>query len=118
MKTAEVADRKLKDSKAGAGLRVLIIDDDAFHAEGLAQALGDVGYHCDTANSGREGADRIETDDFDVILTDLRMPDLDGMAILRKARAKDPPPEVVVITGHSKIESAVAAMQQGAASYL
>src|SRR5207245_8208393 len=57
-------------------------------------------------------------EDFDVILTDLRMEDMDGLAILRKARKELPNAEVVVITGHGDVKSAVEAIKQGAANYL
>src|SRR5262245_1607891 len=99
-------------------LRLLIIDDDAAHAEVVAESLERVGYQCVIATSGTEGAGRIEAEDFDLILTDLRMPDMDGMAILRKARQEQPEAKVVVITGYAEVETAVKAMHEGAADYL
>jgi two-component system response regulator HydG len=99
-------------------LRLLIIDDDRDHAEVVAEALERVGYQCEIASSGNAGASKIESEDFDLILTDLRMPDRDGMSILRLARQEQPEAEVVVITGHGDIKSAVQAIQQGAADYL
>src|SRR5262249_4387302 len=59
-----------------------------------------------------------EAEDFDLILTDLRMPDMDGMAILRKAKQEQPESKVVVITGYAEVETAVKAMHEGAADYL
>ena len=102
----------------GEGLKVLVVDDERVHAETVAETLERIGYECTIANGGKEGARRIETEDFDVILTDLRMGDVDGMAILRKARQEQPEAEVVVITGHSDVKTAVEAMQQGASNYL
>ena len=67
-------------------LRVLIIDDERPHAEAVAESLARVGYECVIATSGKTGADKIEKEDFDVILTDLRMEDLDGLTLLRKAK--------------------------------
>jgi two-component system response regulator HydG len=99
-------------------IRVLVIDDEAFHAETVAESLERVGYDCTLATSGAEGADKIANEDFDVILTDLRMADLDGLAILRKARQEQPDTAVVVITGHGDIKTAVEAMKQGAANFL
>jgi two-component system response regulator HydG len=99
-------------------LRLLIIDDDQDHAEAVAESLERVGYHCDIATSGSAGARKIESDEFDLILTDLRMPDKDGLAILRKARQEQPEAEVVVITGHGDVKTAVEAMREGAANYL
>src|SRR5262249_20986118 len=103
---------------AGEGLRVLVIDDEVFHAETGAGSLERVGVECVIATSGRAGAERLEEGDFDVVLTDLRMNDLDGLAILRKARQVTPEAEVVVITGHGDVKTAVEAIKQGAANYL
>src|SRR5579884_4305153 len=109
--------------KAGAGaadepLRVLVIDDERFHAEAVAESLERVGYSCVIATSGSAGARKIEHEDWDVILTDLKMADLDGMAIVRKAREEMPETEVVVITGHGDVKTAVEAIKLGAANYL
>src|SRR5438552_690236 len=70
----------------GDALRVLIVDDEKNHAEAVAESLERVGYECVVATSGSAGAKKIEHDEFDVILTDLRMGDMDGLAILRKAK--------------------------------
>jgi two-component system response regulator HydG len=102
----------------GERLRVLIIDDEEFHAEAVAESLQRVGYDCVIATSGLAGAKKIENEDFDVVLTDLRMPDMDGLAILRKAKEEVPDAEVVVITGHGDVKTAVEAIKQGAANYL
>ena len=99
-------------------LRVLVIDDERFHAEAVAESLERVGYACVVATSGTAGARKIEHEDFDVILTDLRMSDMDGLAILRKAKQAQPDAEVVVITGHGDVKTAVEAIKQGAANYL
>ncbi len=99
-------------------MRVLVIDDEALHAETVAEALERVGYACVVATSGREGFKKIESESWDVILTDLKMADLDGMAIVRKAREEMPETEVVVITGHGDVKTAVEAIKLGAANYL
>jgi two-component system response regulator HydG len=104
--------------RAGEGLKVLVIDDDRAHAETVAESLERVGYECVVATSGAAGARRIEQDDFDVILTDLRMAEPDGLAILRKARAEMPEAEVVMITGHGDVKTAVEAIKRGASNYL
>src|SRR5579875_2896079 len=104
--------------KAGEGLKVLVIDDEPFHAETVAESLERVGYECVLATSGSAGARRIEQDEFDVIVTDLKMADLDGLAILRKAREEMPEAEVIMITGHGDVKTAVEAIKQGAANYL
>jgi two-component system response regulator HydG len=103
---------------AGEPLRVLVIDDERNHAEAVAESLERVGYSCTVVTSGSAGARKIEHEDFDVVLTDLRMSDMDGLAILRKARHDLPDAEVVVITGHGDVKTAVEAIKQGAANYL
>ncbi|MCI0682121.1 MAG: sigma-54 dependent transcriptional regulator [Gemmataceae bacterium] len=104
--------------KPGAGLKLLIIDDEASHAEAVAESLERVGYECLIATSSAEGARRIERDEPNVILTDLKMDGLDGLAILRKAKQELDEVEVVVITGHGDVQTAVEAMKAGAANYL
>jgi two-component system response regulator HydG len=99
-------------------LRVLVIDDEKLHAEAVGESLERVGFDCDVVTSGGEGAKRIENDEYDVVLTDLRMSGVDGLAILRKARQHLPEAEVVVITGHGDVKTAVEAIKEGAANYL
>jgi two-component system, NtrC family, response regulator HydG len=108
----------LRGSDNHEPLRVLIIDDYAPHAEAVAETLQLAGYECSIATSGSEGARKIEHGEFDVILTDLRMEDTDGLAIVRKARQELPDAEVMVITGHGDVKTAVEAIKQGASNYL
>ena len=104
--------------KPGAGLKLLIIDDEPSHAEAVAESLERVGYECVIATSSADGARRIERDEPNVILTDLKMDGLDGLGILRKAKSELDDVEVVVITGHGDVQTAVEAMKAGAANYL
>ena len=97
---------------------MLIVDDESFHAETVAESLERVDYECVVATSGKSGARKIEEDEYDVILTDLKMADVDGLEILRKARQEQPETAVVVITGHGDVKTAVEAMKQGATNFL
>jgi two-component system response regulator HydG len=99
-------------------LKVLIIDDDANHAEVVAESLERVGFECLVATTSAEGARRLDRDEPDVVLTDLRMDGMDGLAILRKAKQDLPDSEVIVVTGHGDVQTAVEAMRNGAANYL
>jgi two-component system response regulator HydG len=99
-------------------LRVLIIDDEALYAEAAAETLERAGYDCVVATSGAAGARKIDHEDFDLILTDLKMKDMDGLAIVRKAKEKLPEAAVVVITGYGDVKTAVEAVREGAANYL
>src|SRR6516164_11822589 len=105
----EKASTSHRETKGADSIRVLIIDDEPRHAEAVAESLERVGYECVVAASGSVGARKIEEEEFDVILTDLRMEDMDGLAILRKARQDLPDAEVVVITGHGDVKTAVEA---------
>jgi two-component system response regulator HydG len=104
--------------KSSDRVRVLIVDDEQAHAEAVAESLERAGFGCSIATSGKQGVSRIETEDFDVIVTDLVMADTDGLGILRKAKEELPDAEVVVISGQGTIKQAVAAMQQGAYTYV
>lgn len=97
---------------------VLIIDNDQSHAETVAETLERTGVKCRVATSGAEGAKLVEEKDFDTIITDLVMNDVDGLEILARAKKAQPETEVILLTGHGTVPSAVEAMQKGAFNYL
>ena len=99
-------------------IRVLVVDDDEPHAEAVAESLERVGYECVVATSGREGLRLIEEQIFDIVLTDLIMDGVGGLEVLAKAKRELPDAEVVILTGHSTVKTAVTAMQAGATTYL
>jgi len=99
-------------------VRVLVVDNDIVHARTVGEGLGRLGYQCVVAGSGSEGAKKIDQDSFDVVVTDLMMNDIGGLQILALAKKSSPETEVIVVTGHGTVPSAVAAMQQGAYTYL
>ncbi len=98
--------------------RVLIVDDEPDMVENCVRILGRAGYECLTANDGRVALARLESERPDLLLTDLKMPELDGMELLRRARELDPTVPVIMITAFASIESAVAAVKEGAFDYL
>src|SRR5438132_660505 len=99
-------------------LTVLIVDDETALAETMAEALERSGYDVVTANSGAEGLKLLERQEPSVILTDLKMEGMDGLTLLRQAKNEFPDVEVVVITGHGDVQTAVEAMRAGAANYV
>jgi two-component system, NtrC family, response regulator HydG len=103
---------------SGPPIRLLIVDNDEALARAMEESLAKVGYECVVATSGPEGARKIETDTFDVVVSDLVMNDVDGMEILARARQALPDAEVVLVTGHATVPKAVEAMQQGAFNFL
>ncbi len=97
--------------------RVLIVDDEIKLGMLLAEALELDGHAVVSVGGGREALARL-AQAFDVVVTDLRMPEVDGLAVLRAARARPDPPDVVLMTAHASAESAVEAMKSGAADYV
>ena len=98
--------------------RVLVVDDEPVVTRSCQRILGEEGYQVATAQCGREGRDRILRERFDLVVTDLKMPDLDGMELVRTLRGGRPPTAVVVITGYGAIASAVEATKLGVADYV
>jgi DNA-binding NtrC family response regulator len=98
--------------------RVLIVDDEPDMVDNCARILGRAGYDCVGATDPRRALALLESDRPDLLLTDLKMPGLDGMELLRRAHALDPALPVIMITGFATIESAVEAVKAGAFDYL
>ncbi len=98
--------------------RVLAVDDDETARRNLVLALAREGCEVVTAASSREALERLEAREFDVLLTDLRLGQGDGMELLERTRARWPDTRVVVITGYASIPSAVEAVKKGAFQYL
>ena len=96
----------------------MVVDDNVEMARTLADGLAERGYEAIALGSGREAGERLATERFDAIVTDLRMPDLDGFEILTRSRALDPDRPVIVMTAFSAIDSAVQSIRQGAYHYL
>jgi len=98
--------------------RVLIVDDEATAVENLAHVCRKEGYEVTTRTTGMGAIEALEKMRFDVILTDLQMEKVDGMAVLRRAKELDPVTAVVLITGFATLDSAVEAMKAGAFHYI
>lgn len=98
--------------------RLLIVDDEAQLLAALCEILGEQGYETVGAPSGIEGLRRLEGERFDVVLTDLMMPGMDGIQFLKGAKEIDPQLTGIVMTGQGSIPSAVEAMKIGAFDYL
>ncbi|MCA9058112.1 MAG: sigma-54-dependent Fis family transcriptional regulator, partial [Planctomycetaceae bacterium] len=103
---------------SGIPVRVLVVDDDENHAQAVADSLTRINCECRVATSGEHGSQLIAAETWDVIVTDLQMGEIDGLEILRQAKQELPDAEVIVLTGHGSITSAVTAMQHGAYTYL
>src|SRR5215813_14700224 len=100
------------------GARILLVEDEANMARTLTKNLERAGHSVEHAPHGEAAITRLEQRPFDMVVTDLKMPVMDGMQLLRALHERRLPPAVVVLTGYGTIESAVEAMKLGAADYL
>src|SRR5438046_4414224 len=98
--------------------KVLVVDDEPTEREGLARMVGQWGYEVETASSGEEALELVETHRPAVVVTDLVLPEMDGLTLLQKLKETGRPPAVLLVTGHATVESAVEAMRHGAFDYL
>ncbi len=98
--------------------RLLVVDDEEGIRSFIGEVLGDEGHDVTEAGDGEEAAAILAKRSFHLLITDLKMPRMDGMALLRHARAEAPEMEVIVLTAHATVESAVEAMRLGAFDYL
>jgi two-component system response regulator AtoC len=98
--------------------RVLVVDDEQSLRKVLAATLQREGYEVTVCGDGEEALSALERDGADVVVTDLVMPKLDGLALLRKVVSRHPDVPVIVITAHGRIDSAVEAMKAGAFDFL
>jgi DNA-binding NtrC family response regulator len=99
-------------------LDVLVVDDNKTAAEAVAALLRREGHRVDVCFDGRTAIELLATKPFDLVLTDLRMEPVDGLQVVRAARAADPPVEVMVFTAFGSVEVAVEAMRLGALDFL
>src|SRR5499433_3108662 len=97
---------------------ILVADDEPGVRESLAEVLRDAGYVVETAADGRAALAALAAQDFGVIITDLRMPGADGLAVLKAARESSPQTLVLVMTAHGSVDTAVDALRSGATDYM
>ncbi len=97
---------------------ILIIDDEPNYLVVLSELLRDEGYEVFTAENGAKGVEAIQNTDLDLVITDMQMPEMDGMQLLDHVKKENPDLPVIVITAYAEVEKAVAAMQAGAFNYL
>ncbi len=98
--------------------RILAVDDQRYFRELTEGLLGDAGYEVQTASSGEEALHILEHADFDIILTDLVMPGIDGSELIGRIKERRPNQDIVMVTGVVDVKIAVDAMKQGAIDYI
>jgi two-component system response regulator HydG len=97
---------------------ILVVDDDRALAETLSEGLVDRGYDAITTGSSTDAARRLVTDEIDALVTDLRMPHIDGLGLLEISRRAAPERPVIVMTAYSAVDRAIESIRNGAYHYL
>lgn len=97
---------------------VLLMEDEMNVAKGLEMVMREEGYEVDLADTGQGALDKFRASEFDLLVADLRLPDMDGMDVVQHVREKRPKTNVVIITGYPSVSSAVQAVRMGVSDYL
>lgn len=103
------------DAPAG---RILVVEDEDVTRENLASVLARAGHVVETASDGAAALSRIGEAEYDLVVTDLKMPGADGLAVLSAARKAHPETEVIILTGYATVETALSALKAGAYDYV
>ena len=98
--------------------KILVVDDEQKLGQVLVEMLEGAGHEATRVGGGREALQHIATGDLDIVITDLRMPNVDGMAVLRETKKQSPHTDVMMMTAHATAQNAVDAMKEGATDYL
>ena len=99
-------------------ISILIVDDEIISLENISHFLTQQGYAVQIASSGSEAVSKLSQGHFDLVITDLKMGDIDGIQVMKAAKELMPEAEVIIITGYATINSAVEVMAHGAFYYL
>jgi DNA-binding response OmpR family regulator len=98
--------------------RILVMEDDVNIAKGLATVLADEEYEVQVANDGQTALDAFKNQDFDLLIADIRLPDMNGLDVIKQVRRHTPDTKIIVITGFVSTSVAVDAMQSGVTDFL
>ena len=98
--------------------KILVVEDDVDIRDMLVETLTRLGYETDTATNGQEGLDSFQPNTYSAVITDIRMPVLDGLSMLKKIKKMDTKVSIIVITGYPSVDSALECLTEGADYYL
>src|SRR5215207_1180074 len=101
-----------------AGERILVVDDEPAVLDACARALSRRRFEVQTAAGGAEAISRLGSEPFDLLLTDIKMPDIDGLELVRVARELDPDLPCVVLTGHGALDTAIDSIRLGVSGFV
>jgi DNA-binding NtrC family response regulator len=110
--------KQIQEQVSTKAPEILVMEDETSLAKGLRMILEKQGCHVDIASTGHSAMNAIRRKGFDLLVADLRLPDMDGMDIIREVREKRPETKTIVITGYPTVSSAVDAMKLGVSDYL
>lgn len=105
-------------TEAMENIDVLVVDDEAVIREGLRRILEKEGFHVETSASGQIALERMQEENFGLVISDLKMPGMSGMEVLKAIKILQPEVPVIIITGFSTVDTAVEAMKNGAFDYI
>ena len=107
-----------REAETAVTIRVLLVDDEEEFVEALAQRLEIREFDVTTATSGTEALDRIAEKEIDLVILDVQMPEVDGLEVLQKIKQTKPLIEVIMLTGHATVQTAIDGMKLGAFDFL
>jgi len=99
-------------------MKILVVDDEEGARELFNTILTDEGYHVTLAISGEDALTRLKVDAFDLVVTDIKMPGMDGLQLLQEIRKSGARSDVIMVTAYGEVESYLKAMSLGAAEYI
>jgi len=102
----------------GRDVRLLVVDDEEFLRSVISERLKIEGFSVDEAQNGKEALARLSEEDYSILLTDIRMPEMDGISLLREVSSRFPDTARIVMTAHGQLETAVTALKSGAFDYI
>ena len=108
----------MSESYAVRNERILVIEDDPGVGESVMLLLGSMGCHAELATQGAAGLSRARAEPFDLLVTDLRLPDIDGLAVIRSVRESGLDLPVILMTSYSSLDGAIQALRAGAIDYI
>ncbi len=112
------ADTLVEEVMDGESSFILVVDDEEIMRSFLHDVLAGEGYQVHVAHTGEEAVNKASRKKYDLVITDIKMPGIDGMGVLSQVKELSPTTEVVVMTGYASLESAVESMKRGAADYI
>jgi DNA-binding NtrC family response regulator len=99
-------------------LKVLVVDDETVIREGLKRILGGAGYQVEALAQGHRAIERLQSEPFDLVISDVKMPGMSGIEVLKAIRVLQPQVPIIMITGYSTVDTAVEALKNGAVDYI